>query len=197
MSYVIFNAETRRTVKEAFPTERGAKIAASRMMKKNPELILEVADAAWYHQNVNIMVERVNLLSGQKYMEPINTPSYCSPASESYWSMWLLFFSSDLFVYQPVLGILETNLSTLALDSNQTLNSLKELKEFTIISITTGRRMVYRNANYSEYSNESDMDIMRNHNGAYIMRIFVPVDKSYPKTLVWDGRDYECKYNYY
>ena len=33
------------------------------------------------------MVERTNLMSGQKYMEDINTPNFCSPASETYWSM--------------------------------------------------------------------------------------------------------------
>lgn len=33
------------------------------------------------------MVERVNLMSGEKYMEDINTPACCSPASELYWSM--------------------------------------------------------------------------------------------------------------
>lgn len=33
------------------------------------------------------MVERVNLMTGKKYMEPANTPNYCSPASESYWTM--------------------------------------------------------------------------------------------------------------
>ena len=34
-----------------------------------------------------VMVERINLMSGEKYMEDINTPHYCSPAFESYWSM--------------------------------------------------------------------------------------------------------------
>ena len=33
------------------------------------------------------MVERVNLMSGVKYMEPEDTPNYLSPASEAYWSM--------------------------------------------------------------------------------------------------------------
>lgn len=33
------------------------------------------------------MVERVNLMSGKTYMEAENTPNYCSPASEAYWSM--------------------------------------------------------------------------------------------------------------
>ena len=33
------------------------------------------------------MVERTNLMTGKKYMEPANTPLYCSPSSETYWSM--------------------------------------------------------------------------------------------------------------
>lgn len=40
-----------------------------------------------YRNNVVHMVERTNLQSGKKYMEPSNTPNYCSPASEAYWSM--------------------------------------------------------------------------------------------------------------
>lgn len=34
-----------------------------------------------------VMVKRVNLMSGQEYMEAEDTPNYCSPASEAYWSM--------------------------------------------------------------------------------------------------------------
>lgn len=34
-----------------------------------------------------VMVERTNLMSGEKYMEEEGTPNYCSPASEAYWSM--------------------------------------------------------------------------------------------------------------
>jgi len=33
------------------------------------------------------MVERTNLMTGKKYMESQDTPIFCSPASESYWSM--------------------------------------------------------------------------------------------------------------
>ena len=33
------------------------------------------------------MVERTNLMSGEKYMEDVNTPRCCSPASETFWSM--------------------------------------------------------------------------------------------------------------
>jgi hypothetical protein len=33
------------------------------------------------------MVERVNMMGGGRYMERYDTPRYCSPSSESYWSM--------------------------------------------------------------------------------------------------------------
>ena len=33
------------------------------------------------------MVERKNLMSGEYFLEDLNTPIYCSPSSESYWSM--------------------------------------------------------------------------------------------------------------
>ena len=33
------------------------------------------------------MVERVNLMTGQTYMEHRDTPRFCSPSSEAYWSM--------------------------------------------------------------------------------------------------------------
>lgn len=39
-----------------------------------------------YEKNVVHMVERKNLMSGKMYWEKSNTPSYCSPASEAYWS---------------------------------------------------------------------------------------------------------------
>ena len=32
-------------------------------------------------------IKRVNLMSGLEYYERYNTPIYCSPSSESYWSM--------------------------------------------------------------------------------------------------------------
>ena len=33
------------------------------------------------------MVERTNLMSGKTFLEDADTPIYCSPASETYWSM--------------------------------------------------------------------------------------------------------------
>lgn len=33
------------------------------------------------------MVERTNLMTGEKFKEKLNTPYSCSPSSETYWSM--------------------------------------------------------------------------------------------------------------
>jgi hypothetical protein len=33
------------------------------------------------------MVTRTNIMTGKEFQEPANTPYYCSPSSESYWSM--------------------------------------------------------------------------------------------------------------
>jgi hypothetical protein len=33
------------------------------------------------------MVERTNIMTGEKFKEDVNTPRFCSPSSESFWSM--------------------------------------------------------------------------------------------------------------
>lgn len=32
-------------------------------------------------------VERTNIMTGEKFMEPINRPYFCSPSSETFWTM--------------------------------------------------------------------------------------------------------------
>ena len=46
-----------------------------------------VAESMDFHKNIEKMVTRVNLMSKKEYEERANTPIYCSPAFESYWSM--------------------------------------------------------------------------------------------------------------
>ena len=46
-----------------------------------------VASVEHYNAKVVKMVEKINMMSGLKYMEASNTPGYCSPSSEAYWSM--------------------------------------------------------------------------------------------------------------
>lgn len=98
--FVVYNTETtrieteKRWGKESYKTEAAAKAARTRMLRKlkmgkpiwKPE-DLAVAEANHYSKNIEKMVKRVNMMSGKEYYESVNTPNYCSPASEAYWSM--------------------------------------------------------------------------------------------------------------
>ena len=109
MSYVIFKEDTtaivevvrhrpyRRTT--SYKTMAAAKAALTRMHNKfiekngvdaaedGPLYNYGIAEEGHYRAKIERMVERTNLMTGKKYMESVNTPAYCSPASESYWSM--------------------------------------------------------------------------------------------------------------
>ena len=72
-----------------------ARAALTRFCKKNnmpyehstPTPKYAIAEREYYAKNIERMVERTNMMSGKKFMESINTPYYCSPSSETYWSM--------------------------------------------------------------------------------------------------------------
>ena len=51
-----------------------------------PQFTMGIADSEYYRKNIEKTVTRVNMMSGEEYTESVNTPSYMSPASESYWS---------------------------------------------------------------------------------------------------------------
>lgn len=89
MGYVVYHRDTfvKLFGSKIFPTIRGARIALSRHCNKDGKNVDDylVSDYATYDSSVP-MVERINLMTGEKYMEKMNTPSYLSPACESYWS---------------------------------------------------------------------------------------------------------------
>jgi hypothetical protein len=91
MSYVIFNTKTEELYNQRpsqpryFTTERGAKIVCTKLNKN--ELIWKVMSYKDYAAMPQPMVERINLMTGRKFMEPKNTPPHMSPAFEAYWSM--------------------------------------------------------------------------------------------------------------
>lgn len=95
MTYVVYDVESTRIAipkpygKEYYPTEGAAKAAKTRMLKGKrwAGKELEVAEINVYRLCVEKMVKRVNLMSGKEYYESVNTPNYCSPSSETYWSM--------------------------------------------------------------------------------------------------------------
>jgi hypothetical protein len=45
---------------------------------------LSIVDTKTYQPR---MVTRKNLMSGAEFQEDVNTPYFCSPSSETYWSM--------------------------------------------------------------------------------------------------------------
>ncbi len=89
MAYVIYRKDTTRMVKKAngdefFATQSAAKRHITRFLDWDQ---YAVSEYDVYRSTIEVQVERVNLMSGQKYMESINTPNYMSPASEAYWQM--------------------------------------------------------------------------------------------------------------
>ena len=93
MSYIIYNKATTRIQGKAYKTHAAAKAALTRMGKgliedeNHPKFIYGIAERSYFEDHIEKQVERTNLMTGQKYMESVNRPSYMSPASETYWSM--------------------------------------------------------------------------------------------------------------
>jgi hypothetical protein len=89
MFYIVYDKSTTRAVKKASGNMDFATSAAAKRHMTRNHLSTEryaIAEYQDYCDNIEAKVERVNLMSGQKYMESINTPGYMSPASEAYWS---------------------------------------------------------------------------------------------------------------
>lgn len=94
MAFVIYDIETTKIYRasknnEYSNTERAAKSALTRLLKEKPELVgkLAIADYIDFRQHIEKLVYRKNLMTGVMYLEAYNTPSYCSPSSEAFWSM--------------------------------------------------------------------------------------------------------------
>lgn len=102
MGYVIYDKASTRTVGKAYKTMPAAQAAITRLSKKywrdhlntadfsldnDPKYNLGAAEANYFHENIEKKVKRTNLMSGKEYYESVNTPRYCSPSSEAYWSM--------------------------------------------------------------------------------------------------------------
>ena len=93
--FVIYNTATTAIVKDHYygksywNSAAAAKAAITRFVKKGICKREEVAFAeiGHYQKNIEAKVKRVNLMSGEEFYESVNTPYYCSPSSETYWSM--------------------------------------------------------------------------------------------------------------
>lgn len=89
MTYVVYHKDTTRIVRKAngndtFATAAAGKAHITRFLNSQEYAVAEIS---YFRDNIEKQVERTNLMSGQKYMEPLNTPGFMSPSSEAYWSM--------------------------------------------------------------------------------------------------------------
>lgn len=92
MSYVVYNTQTTRIVgsrnTKHFKSAGAAKAHLTRMGKQGYDVTeFSIAETKTFYDSIELSVTKTNLLSGQEFQERANTPAYCSPASESYWSM--------------------------------------------------------------------------------------------------------------
>ena len=94
MSFIIYNIETTRYLDgkdKLHNTESAAKRYLTLAVKNGAGILKRdeyaIADAIDFHNDIEKLVTRTNLMSQLKYQERVNTPISCSPASETYWSM--------------------------------------------------------------------------------------------------------------
>ena len=113
MSYVIYEKSStfimgpytvRREVipnhRQSYKTMAAAKAALTRWTKwwqedigdldapeNNPTFRYAIAETEYFHKHIEKQVKKRNLLTDEEFMEPANRPYYCSPSSETYWSM--------------------------------------------------------------------------------------------------------------
>jgi hypothetical protein len=91
------SGEVRPDHRKSYKTMAAASAALTKMSKRyradllesvnDPQYRYGIAEADYFHTSVEKSRTRTNMMSKAQYTETVNTPSYMSPASESYWSM--------------------------------------------------------------------------------------------------------------
>ena len=90
------NGVTRPDHRKSYKSLGAAKAALTRIIKAEGllptdpnygEFRYAIAASGFFHQNIEKSRTRTGLMNGVEFSEPVNTPSYMSPASEAYWSM--------------------------------------------------------------------------------------------------------------
>lgn len=89
--------EVRPDHSKAYKTMPAAQAALTRMSKRYRADLLEtvndpqqrygVAEANYFHTTIEKSRTVKNIMNGAPVVETVNTPYYCSPSSETYWSM--------------------------------------------------------------------------------------------------------------
>ena len=91
------NGLARPDHRQSYKTLGAAKAGLTRLIKAENllptdsnygEFRYAIAASAFFHQNIEKQVKKKNLMDPSiEFMEPVNRPYYCSPSSETYWSM--------------------------------------------------------------------------------------------------------------
>jgi hypothetical protein len=92
MMFVVYHKETTQIVgsrvHNTWKSLGAAKAHLSRMGKMGYNVNeYDIASHSFFSDNIEKTVTRRNLMTGKEFTESVNTPYYCSPSSESYWSM--------------------------------------------------------------------------------------------------------------
>jgi hypothetical protein len=91
--YVIYNRDTTVLVgkTEGYKSERAAKAALTKMPSYKLRWVnkdkFAIAERNQFATNIEKKKTVRNLLSGEECTIPVNTPRFCDPSSEAYWSM--------------------------------------------------------------------------------------------------------------
>lgn len=54
---------------------------------RDPLFTWAAADSHYFHLIIEQRVRKTNLMTGEEFTQPVNTPRSCDPSSELYWSM--------------------------------------------------------------------------------------------------------------
>ena len=84
--------------RKSYATMSAAKAALTKMtnwhryhtindMQNSPQFRYAIAEVDHFHTFIEKSVTKKNMMSGKEFVEKVNTPYYCSPSSETYWSM--------------------------------------------------------------------------------------------------------------
>ena len=90
------NGLTRPDHSQVYKTMAAAKAGLTRIAKAEGLLQTDPNHAFYryaiceidkFHRDIEKSVKKKNMMNGKEFMEKVNTPYYCSPSSETYWSM--------------------------------------------------------------------------------------------------------------
>jgi hypothetical protein len=91
MSYVVYNKQSTLVVGSDRHNTWKSLGAAKAHLTRMGKMGYRVSDFAIASNEdfgkIEKQVEKVNLMTGKKFMQSVNTPRACDPSSELYWSM--------------------------------------------------------------------------------------------------------------